>query len=282
MNPIKELFEFSLVHYKSFHITVGALVIIGVVFLFAKLSLFIVKRIMIRVLEKTAHDKGRSGALFQIFKYLIWFAFFAISLTIVGVKLTFLVASSAALMVGIGLGLQNVFNDFVSGIIILFEGSVSRGDIITVDDMIGEVKVIKIRTSQILTRNNITIIVPNHKLVIDNIINCSHLNKSPRFVLKIGVAYGSPTKKVKEILLEEVFKNKEIDKQPKPFVRFNDFGDSSLNFEVYFWSNNIFRIDDVLSDLRFEIDDAFRREGITIPFPQRDLHIISGGEKLEV
>ncbi|MFD1551689.1 hypothetical protein DNU06_02695 [Putridiphycobacter roseus] len=280
MNPIKDILEFSLIHYKSLNITVGSIVLTVIIYLMAKLVLFLVKRIMVRVLEKTEHEKGRSVALFQIFRYFIWFAFFAIILRVIGIELTFLVASSAALMVGVGLGLQNVFNDFVSGIIILFEGSVIKGDIITVDDMIGEVKIIKIRTSEILTRNNITIIVPNHKLVIDNIINWSHLNKSPRFVLKLGVAYGSPTKKVKEILLEQVSRNAEIDKQPKPFVRFNDFGDSSLDFEVFFWSENIFRIDDVLSDLRFEIDDAFRAEGITIPFPQRDLHIVSGVDKL--
>ena len=150
-----------------------------------------------------------------------------------------------------------------------------KGDIITIgEDMIGEVVKINIRTSHIVTRNNITVIVPNHKLVDENIINWSHSAANPRFMLSVGVAYGSPTRDVKKILLAVASKNKSIDVEPKPFVRFKDFGESSLDFELYFWSEEVFAIDDVKSDLRFEIDDEFRSAGITIPFPQRDVHMI--------
>jgi small-conductance mechanosensitive channel len=220
-------------------------------------------------------DKGRVDAIFQIIRYVVWIVYSLISVQLIGLELTWLMASGAALMVGIGLGLQNVFNDVVSGIIILFEGSVEKGDIITVgEDMIGEVIRINIRTSLILTRNNISVIVPNHKLVEDNIINWSHNAKVPRFMVKVGVAYGSNTKLVKQVLLDVAREIPQIQKDPAPFVRFKDFAESSLDFELFFWSKEIFVIEDVISDLRFRIDEEFRMNGITIPFPQRDVHLI--------
>jgi small-conductance mechanosensitive channel len=239
-----------------------------------KLLLVFFKKGLNRYKVRRSVEQGRIDAFYQIIKYIVWIVFFLISPQIMGLQLTWLMAGGAALMVGIGLGLQNVFNDLVSGIIILFEGSVDKGDIITVgEDMIGEVKKINIRTSHIQTRNNLTVIVPNHKLVDENIINWSHSNENPRFILKVGVAYGSPTRVVKDLLLKVVNENKIVDQEPKPFVRFKDFGESSLDFELYFWCDNLLGIEDTLSDIRFCIDDEFRNANITIPFPQRDVHL---------
>jgi small-conductance mechanosensitive channel len=235
--------------------------------------LFIFKRLIKRHLLKASLAPGRLAALYQIVKYFVWFSALMISLQIIGIELTFLLASSAALMVGIGLGLQNIFNDFVSGIILLLEGSVDKGDIISIGEMVGEVQQIHIRTSVILTRNNISIIVPNHKLVEDNVINWSHLHMNPRFLLKVGVAYGSKTRMVQEILLKVAKAHELVDQDPAPFVRFRDFDDSALSFELYFWCGHVFRIEDVLSDMRYQIDDEFRANDVVIPFPQRDVHI---------
>ncbi len=218
-------------------------------------------------------EEGRIIGFYQIIKYVAWVAYFLACIRIVGLDVTWLIASSAALMVGIGLGLQSVFNNFISGVILLFEGTVDPGDIITVGDMIGVVKKVGLRTSQIKTRNNITILVPNSKLTDDNVTNWSHMKDPPRFHVSVGVAYGSDTKLVKEILLEVVNSHPKVSRKYKPFVRFTKFGDSSLDFEVYFWSDEVFLIEDVLSDIRFEIDEAFRSNEVTIPFPQRDLHI---------
>ncbi|MFT4521163.1 MAG: small-conductance mechanosensitive channel [Bacteroidia bacterium] len=270
---MNDFLAYHLVKLGSIDITVGTIVMLIIVYIGTKILLFIFKRLIKRHLLKASLAPGRLAALYQIVKYFVWFSALMISLQIIGIELTFLLASSAALMVGIGLGLQNIFNDFVSGIILLLEGSVDKGDIISIGEMVGEVQQIHIRTSVILTRNNISIIVPNHKLVEDNVINWSHLHMNPRFLLKVGVAYGSKTRMVQEILLKVAKAHELVDQDPAPFVRFRDFDDSALSFELYFWCGHVFRIEDVLSDMRYQIDDEFRANDVVIPFPQRDVHI---------
>ena len=134
---------------------------------------------------------------------------------------------------------------------------------------------IGIRTTKVLNRDNIILIIPNSKFTNENVINWSHLDKKSRFNVPIGVSYGSDVVKVKEILLECASEIKEVDKRPIPFVRFEDFGESSLNFRLFFWTNNSFTVEDIKSSLRFMINKKFIENNITIPFPQRDLHLIS-------
>ena len=275
LEKIKEIAQFDIVNYGSIKISVTTVISIIVIFILFKLFLRLIKRIFRRYLIRIKQDIGRLDALYQIIKYFTWFFYLVICMDMIGLELTWLVTSSAALLVGVGLGLQNVFNDFISGFIILIEGTVNKGDILTVGDTIGVVKSINVRTLEVMTRNNKAIIIPNHRLIEDDIINWSHLNMNPRFNVKVGVAYGSDTKKVKELLLAVAEKHERVDKSPKPFVRFNDFGDSSLNFELFFWCKEIIAIDDILSDLRFNIDEEFRKNGITIPFPQRDVHLFN-------
>ncbi len=271
---VKEILEFSILKYKSLDITVESIVAIVILNILTRLILYILKKGLKNYQKRKSVDIGRIDAFYQLVKYVIWLFSILILFQLIGLGLTWLVAGSAALLVGVGMGIQNIFNDIVSGVIVLFEGVVDKGDILTIgDDMVGKVTQINIRTSHIVTRNNISVIVPNHRLVDENIINWSHNHKSPRFVLKVGVAYGSPTRKVKEILLEVAHNQKGVDITPEPFVRFKDFGDSSLDFELYFWSSDIMAIEDVISDMRFSIDDKFREESIAIPFPQRDIHI---------
>ena len=119
-------------------------------------------------------------------------------------------------------------------------------------------------------------IIPNHKFISERVINWSHNFNKTRFHVAVGVAYGSDTKLVKEALLECCRDMNEIFDQPKPFVRFTDFGESSLDFQLFFWSEYVFEIENIKSELRFRIDQKFREKGIEIPFPQRDLHIKSG------
>jgi small-conductance mechanosensitive channel len=134
----------------------------------------------------------------------------------------------------------------------------------------------------VLTRDGIMIIVPNHKFIIEKITNWSHNSESTRFKVEVGVAYGSDVERVKTLLLDcaqshpKIITNKE---DHKPFVRFVDFGDSALKFEIFFWTTDIFNVEHIKSDLRFSIDKQFRDNAITIPFPQRDLHIKSNYTK---
>jgi small-conductance mechanosensitive channel len=199
-----------------------------------------------------------------------------IGLDFMGINVSILIASSAGLFVGIGLGLQNIFNDIVSGLFLLFERSVEVGHVLEVDGLVGRVVDIRIRTSTIQTRDHIMIVVPNSHLITNSVINWSKDNSATRFTIKVGVAYGSDTRKVESLLLEVAAQHAEVMKTPTPFVKFVDFGDSSLNFELVFWSNNLWQIEIVKSQMRYEIDSKFRSSGVVIPFPQRDLHIKSG------
>lgn len=270
---LEEYTSYTLIEYGEFKLTLGAVTAIIVLYLIIKVFLILFRGFLRRYFKRKKYEASRVNGIYQIVRYFVSIGFILAVVKFLGIDITWLIASSAALMVGIGLGLQNVFNDFISGIILLFEGTVDPKDIISIGDMVGKVKKVGVRTSQIITQNNITILVPNHKLTDDNVVNWSHMNEPPRFRVKVGVAYGSNTKLVKQLLLDVANSNPEISKKYEPFVRFTDFGDSSLNFELFFWSEEVFLIEDVLSDLRFEIDQAFRENEITIPFPQRDLHL---------
>ena len=188
-------------------------------------------------------------------------------------------ASSAALFVGIGLALQNVFSDIASGIFILFEGTIEVGDMVVVNSLSLEGKVIEIRlrTSIIEPLDSVSVIVPNSKFTTTNVVNWSFNDKETRFRLNVGVAYGSNTQLVRKVLRESAAAHNKVLKNPAPKVRFIDFGESSLDFELLLWlnMNTIQEYEDILSDLRFKIDAEFRRYDITIPFPQRDIHIIT-------
>jgi small-conductance mechanosensitive channel len=214
---------------------------------------------------------GSQYAINQLFKYFLYVFAILIALQSMNINLTILLGGAAALLVGIGLGLQQTFNDLISGIILLSERSVEVGDVLDLSGVVGTVRRIGLRTSLVETRDNMTIIVPNSKLIGDIITNWSHDEDKARFRVKVGVAYGSDTALVKKLLLQVAQEHPKAMKRPAPFVRFIDFGDSSLDFELYFWSKEFMRIEDVKSDMRFEVDRLFRENNITIPFPQRDV-----------
>jgi small-conductance mechanosensitive channel len=215
---------------------------------------------------------GGQYAINQLLKYVIYVAAFVISLQYLGINMTLILGGAAALLVGIGLGLQQTFNDFFSGLVLLFERSVAVGDILDVDGHVGVVKRIGLRSSLVETLANITVVVPNSHLVSQSVINWTHFDSKVRFDIPIGVAYGTNAQLVKEILLEVAEQNPYILDKPAPFIRFNAFGESSLDFILFFFSKNYLVIEDIRSDLRFEINKAFLENNISIPFPHR--HVI--------
>ena len=216
-------------------------------------------------------DQGSQYAINRLFTYFAYLIGFLLTLEVAGLDLVGLWAGAAALLVGVGIGLQQTFNDLICGVIILFERSVKVGDVLDINGSVGTVRKIGTRTSTLETRDSIVVYVPNSKLIGDNVVNWSQTERKARFILKLGVAYGSDTQLVKEILAQAAAEHKAIMKFPAPIIRFTDFGDSSLNFELLFFSKEFIRIEDVKSDLRFAIDTAFRVQGVEIPFPQRDL-----------
>jgi small-conductance mechanosensitive channel len=276
MEVITGFLDYTLFEYQGFKLTVFGLFSILLVFVLARLSLWILQATLNRSFSKrTLGDPGRRHALIQIVKYVIYTIAVIFALQSIGMNLSILMAGSAALLVGIGFGLQNTFNDFVSGIIILFDGSIEVNDVIQVEDLVGRIKHIGIRATTVYTRDGISVIVPNSKFTQENIINWSHNDEVARFNVTVGVAYGSDVDKVIETLKNCIKDHPKIEQNPVPQVRFIDFGDSALIFEVLFWTSDTFMVEFTKSDLRVAIDRAFRQEDIHIPFPQRDLHIIS-------
>lgn len=275
MEELKELLSITLLSYKKLSITPFDIIIITVIFTATVFILRVFKFFISKsVSRREWMDKSTAYALQKLASYFGYTIAVIMSLEVVGLDITILLAGSAALLVGVGLGIQQIFNDFTSGLILLFGGTVRVGDIVEFNNTVGRIIEIDFRTSKIKTRAGITIIVPNSKLVSDNVINWTTMDTLTRFEVSVGVAYGSDTKLVKEILIDVAEKHDAVEKNIPVKVQFRDFGDSSLNFKVFFWAHNSWEIEFVKSDIRFEIDRRFRQANVTIPFPQRDVHII--------
>jgi small-conductance mechanosensitive channel len=259
---------------KEFDLKVYEVLFIFLILLITYIIIGIFKRIFQKRVMKKAIDVGRSHTMLQIIKYFLWIGAVFLSFEAIGLKITLIWAGSAALLVGLGLGLQQIFQDVMSGIAILIEGIIKIDDIVEIQEgIVGRVVEISLRTSKIETRDNIVMIIPNSKFVTDNVINWSHMEKKTRFFINVGVAYGSDVDKVTHILLQCADKHHNVSEAPKPFVRFKDFGESSLDFQLFFWTTETFIAENIKSEIRYKIDAAFRENGVQIPFPQRDVHL---------
>jgi small-conductance mechanosensitive channel len=226
--------------------------------------------------------KKRRITIFLITKYLGWFVSVFVSLHIMGINLTALMLGSTAVLVGLGLGLQNIFKDLVSGLFLLFEGSIKIGDVIEADGVVGKVMEINLRSSVVMTRDDVIIIIPNSKFIAETVVNWSHDSEKVRFTIDVNLAYGSDVEKVISCLNETMLLNKMISASPKPFVRLANFGESALEFEMMFWSKNTFRIETIKSDVRRNVYQKLRENGLAIPFPQRDIHIKGIDRMIEI
>jgi small-conductance mechanosensitive channel len=273
---MKEFWREELFHIGKLSINPAKILGMIVLLLFTWILLKSIKQLLLRNKKLTIGEKGRRISVFQLIRYFTWSIVISLSITLLGIDITLLVAGSAALLVGIGFGLQNIFSDLVSGLFMLFERRVKVGDIMEVDTIVGKVLAINLRTSVLLTRDGYNIIVPNHKFITENVINWSHNSYDRRFHLEVGVSYSSDVQLVTRLLLSSAESQKELitDEKHKPFVRFQDFGESGIIFNLMFWTYDIFRVEQVKSDLRYKIFQAFKDNNITIPFPQRDVHII--------
>lgn len=272
LKTMKEFLEIELLKIGDYKIMVSSIVLILAIILFTKILLWLIKQALSRQQEQNQLDAGNTYAIFQIIKYLIWVIAFGFILESIGVKITVLVAGSAALLVGVGLGLQQTFNDVISGIILLSERSIKIDDILEIDGDILKIQEIGLRTSKGLNRDEISIIIPNSLITTNKVINWSHQSKQTRFKINIGVAYGSDVDLVEKVLKESAWEHPEVSNKDLINIRFLDFGDSCLLFQVIFFSENIFRIERVKSDIRKVINRKFNEHNITIPFPQMDLH----------
>ena len=275
MEIINDILQFELINAGPYKLRVGALFMVLLIFLITKVLLWLIKKSLFRKSRLKHFDSGNTYSLFQIIKYVIWVIAIGFILESIGVKVTVLIAGSAALLVGIGLGLQQTFNDVISGIILLSERTIKINDVLEIDGDVVKIQEIGLRTSKGLNRDDISIIIPNSLITTNKVINWSHQSKKTRFRIDVGVSYGSDIDLVIKILEESTFEHPDIFNRELTEARLVYFGNSSLDFQVLFYSKNIFRINKVKSDIRRNINKKFIENNITIPFPQMDLHLKS-------
>lgn len=273
----EEVLSYELFKIKKYSIDVSNILGMVIIILVASLFLLVMKRIIERPNTIHSHSVARRRhSIYLLLKYFVWVIAFVLIMESLNLKVSILLAGSAALLVGIGFGLQPIFADLVSGFFMLFEGTVNVGDVIEADGVVGRIHEIKLRSTEVITRDNMVIIIPNSKFVVEKVINWSHNAESVRFTVEVGVAYGSDVEHVMSILREVMEQNDVIEKNPEPYVRFANFGESSLDFQLIFWTMDPFRVEVLKSNLRRAMYAKLNEQSIQIPFPQRDLHIKSG------
>ena len=271
---IREILEYDFLNIGNFHLNLGQVGAAVLVLLGVQVVLWLSNRFLRRFFFRHERvDVGRQYAVRQFVKYFVYFLAAFLVLEMIGVKMSVVWAGAAALLVGAGLGLQQAVSDLFSGIVLLSEGTVEVGDVVVVDGFVGRVVRIGLRTSKVATRDHVVIIIPNSKLVMENVTNWTHSATPARFEIKVGVAYTSDVLLVERLLLQAAQEHEKVLKKPEPGVQFIDFGDSSLDFRLLFYSEELMGIEFVKSDLRFAITRLFREHGVQIPFPQRDLWV---------
>lgn len=256
---------------ENIKITLGVILLIILVFIITSYILKIASKVITRKLP--AEDKIKFVSVFSFTKWFIYIIILLITFDNIGVNVTAIFAASAALLVGVGLALQTLIQDIISGIFILIDQTVHVGDVIEIEDKVGRVIAINLRTTKAVTIDNKVLIIPNHKYLSSSLYNWTQNGVTTRESVTVGVAYGSDLELVKEILTNIANSHPKVLKTPEPLILFTNFGDSSLDFKLVFTLDDSFEAVVTKSEMRFEIDKLFKENNISIPFPQRDVHI---------
>ena len=257
----------------SFELSFRSILLFFSVIAVAQVVIWTVRFLLRKFLRNANFQEGTRFMVMRLVRTGVYFLVIVVALDTAGIDLTVFWASSAALLVGVGIGLQNFFNDVVSGFVLLFEGGVRVGDELEIDGMMVRVERIDLRSTRVITRFGNLIVIPNGLISGQTVRNFTQGENATLIQLNVGVAYGSDVERVKSILLEAANAEADVVKKSETAVLFNDFADSSLQFTVYFWIEKPFLRKLISSNIRFRIDEAFRANGITIPFPQRDVHV---------
>lgn len=263
---------FTLGHHT---LTVLELFEAGLVLLGARILLAILRRGLRRAQRLSRMDEGKQFIVRRLVTSVVWALAAMGCLSVLGVDLTALWAGSAALLVGVGIGLQGFFNDVISGFVLLFEGGVAVGNVLEVDGKLVRVERIDLRSTRVVTVAGELIVLPNSKVAGEAVVNLTQGESAMRIRVNVGVAYGSDVDLVTRLLSEAMAEQPEVRPTPAPAVFFQEFGDSSLNFSVMGWLDDPWDRMGIQSRVRTAIDAKFRAHGVTIPFPQRDLHMVT-------
>ena len=276
MEKIQEILNYTFEFSDQIHVSVKAILVIVFAFFITNNLLRFIRKIINKRLEEG--DKGKFKTVFTFLRYFIYIFVIIIALESSGIEVSVLLAGSAALLVGLGLGLQTLFQDIISGIFILLDKSLHVHDIIEVDGKIGRIFEINLRTTRAVTINNRVLIIPNHIFLTNSLFNWTQNGIQTTENLNVGVAYGSDVEKVKQLLIDVAKQHPRVLKNPSPDVLFMDFADSALQFRLTFTINDSFTQLKIKSDLRYAIDKKFREHKVQIPFPQRDIHVFKSSE----
>lgn len=271
MKELVEFLNYDFTFSDDVQISIKAIIVVILALIVTALLLKLIRKIVTRKIP--AEDKVKFISLFSYSKWFIYVIIILMTFHNIGVNVTAIFAASAALLVGVGLALQTLFQDIISGVFILIDQSVHVGDIIELDGKVGRVEDIKLRTTRAVTIDNKVLIIPNHLYLTNSLYNWTENGVETRENILIGVAYESDVQLVKKLLLQAASSHPLVLKTPVPSVLFTDFGESSLDFKLVFTLGNSFEAGLPKSDIRFEIDKLFRQNNISIPFPQRDVHV---------
>ena len=276
---LKDFLDFRLLSLSGGVLTPGSILIAVAIALLAVAVASVVGRWLRRALDARGLPVGTQFAVSKIFGYAVIGLGLTVSFHSLGLRLDALIAASAVVAVGIGFGLQNIAQNFISGLILLVEQPVRKGDFVKVGDALGVVDDIGLRATRIVTRDEVTIIVPNSGFVTEPVINHSRPTTNLRVRVAVGVAYASDPVQIRDILVAVALATEGVLQDPTPQVRFEGFGSSSKDFALLAWIADPRRDLAIGSDLRFAIDAAFRAASIEIPFPQQDVHVRSDATK---
>lgn len=270
------IWSYEIVAVDGYSVTLGKII--------TALAIFIAGIVISRKLTQKIHTNLRrrgtmseSGAAVteKLIHYFLLLIIILFAMRIVNIPLTVFAYLGGAVAIGVGFGAQKLLNNFISGFILMAEQPVKVGDLVQINDQLGWIENIGVRATMVRTFSNIHILVPNSYFLENNIINWTHNDNIVRCEIRIGVAYGAPTDKVRDLLVRAAGDHGLVHTKPAPFVWLSDFGDNALNFDLLFWvtiTSNVGR-QQIESDVRFHIDRVFREAGIVIAFPQRDIHL---------
>ena len=229
---------------------------------------------------RTAVDPGVAHSIVAISRYAIIAIGILLMLTVMGLDLSTLTIIGGGLSIGVGFGLQQIVANFISGLVLMFEQTLRPGDTIDINGQIGTVQKLNIRSTLVRTNDNVEIVVPNETFLTSQLTTYTRTNRQVRMRLPVGVAYGSDPYQVRDLMVKAAERHGLVLAQPAPTVQFMGFGESSLDFNLLVWIDQPHRMPQIRSDLYYMLWDALTQHNIVIPFPQRDLHLVSGWEKL--
>ena len=272
---LKWVWNYELMHSDDVSITVGEVLSSVLLFFLGFLAAKWISGLLARRLPKLGVDEAATSVIESLSFYVFLIAFGLAALKYANVPLTVFTFLGGAIAIGVGFGSQNILNNFISGLILLAERPIKKGDLIKLDDTYGNIVKIGARSTQVRTGENLDIVVPNSKFLENNVTNLTRKDDRLRTSITVGVAYGSPLDQVVLLLEQAANESVDVQERPKPMVWFNDFGDNSLVFQINFWikARTLAQMRKIETDVRLNIDRLFRQHEIVIAFPQRDLHI---------